>query len=364
MSKRRKKGGKKSATTSVVASAAAFAKKKWPLKPAKTKWKPTRVAQSPYKSIPVSKEKFEPDVHPQMFASMSAWFLQETPNETAGYFNWDEESNLIDWCWHDEDAVKTSGHVVYGTAKMRMAWPEAGIPTGQWHTHPGIGTFWSATDEKGQLEFLDALKEINPDGYFCFIVIDGLDWHCTKLVWKDGKAFERQNGKVHLNGVPLGGRTKTTTTYGTRYGTGWNGYNYQDWQGNTHVPVKKAEEPKGEVTQPVLIKDLKKAKTEDFYVPDAVKGEQDNEFDQLFDIFLVEHYDWPELYVIITEYYPDDYNQIVSGQISWDWIRKDLLKKLDDELEMAMSMHLAEDDEELLGLSTLKKIDEIEGTGL
>lgn len=382
MAKRSEQGGKKSTSNkNIIQTAGSFVNSRLRIGPKrskskkknKTKPKPFVAQTSRYDQIPVSKEKFEPLVHPLIFAMMTSWFLKESPKETAGYFNWDEETNMIDWCWHDEEAVKTSGHVRYGTAKMRMAWPEEGIPNGQWHTHPNLGTFWSGTDKNGQLEFMDALMPQNPDGYFCFIVIDKFDWHCTKLVWKDGKPLERQNGKAKLNGVTL-------NAYSAWRGGGTHNYSrpstykpptttYQPPNPKPLATQNEEKEPKGSVSTYedgnwFFGKEKPKKVVGVSYKPVDLKGEADEEFNQLFEIFECTKYNWIELYYAITAYYPEDYSDIVSGIISWDWLQEDLEKQqalIEADLLKIENDHplldSSEDDEDLLGKSTLGKIE-------
>lgn len=258
-----------------------------------------------YDSLPVVPDKFNPTIHPTIFAQMCAWFVNEQPNETAGYFNWDEEKNLIDWCWYDpNDNIQSGGHVSYGTAKMRMAWAqsgESGIPNGQWHTHPGLSVFWSSEDKKGQIDFVNELTRFNPDGYFCFIVFDELNWLTTKIVWQDGKPTHRETGKVLVNDVALEKKSQTVKTYGVgHWGT------YYDWNGDTRVPASSQT--------PVLKGGL------------PLKGKNpklNSYYGDLFDTFLVEKFDWEELYLIIEEFYPGQYEDIINEVISWNWIRAD-----------------------------------------
>lgn len=322
----RRKKNRSSGQTIKTATASGFAKakiaslngslnKKTPMhrthKKYKVNAKPT--AESLYNAIPVSGEKFNPEIDPIVFAQLCAWFSKEQPNETAGYFNWNEETNLIDWCWSDpNDSVQSGSHVIYGTAIVRMAWEadgNTGIPNGQWHTHPGLTVYWSTTDKESQLDFCSEITPYQPEGYFCFIVFDELDWLATKLVWKDGKIINREVGKVHINGVPL---------------SGVETYHYQTSYSKFATSYSK---PAGKVfTQPIQAPASQFKVSENTEKDFEYKGQNpkdDAYYLELFTIFFVPLYDWPELYLVIEDMYPGQYEDIIDEKVSWNWLRGD-----------------------------------------
>lgn len=232
---------------------------------------------------------------------------------------------MIDWVWADQkDNKQYGGSVDYGTAIMRMAWEadgNSGIPNGQWHTHPGLTVYWSPTDMESQLRFcVEIIDGGRPDGYFCFIVLDQLDWLATKMVWENGQIVYRENGKVQLNGVPLSGVTKAVytypyagygVTYGNNYGTVFRGSNKQKQIQST--PTATVKQPESKVLR---IPD------EDQFKGDLPKD--NNYYAKLFDMFFVPYFDWIELYIAIQAAFPGQYDDIVNESISWQWLEQRL----------------------------------------
>lgn len=285
---------------------------------AKPKTKVIHQLDALYNSIVLSKEKFNPEIKPEVFAQICACFLKEEPNETAGYFHWEQETNEIVWSWSDpEDNIQTSSHVIYGTARVRMAWDmegRSGIPNGQWHTHPGMAVYWSTTDKESQLSFIAEMISNSPEGYYCFIVLDELDWLATRLIWKDGKIVSRESGKVHINGVPLSGvkHFVDTATYGYYPQTNWGKKKSTPWDQN--LRPKELESGKE-------LSEEERAEIDTKYKGDIPK--EDAYYIELFNTFFIPLYEWDSLKEMIDQVYPGQYDDIINERVSWVWLRAD-----------------------------------------
>lgn len=307
------KGAKKKKTTAVV-----------------KKYKPDPFSEL-YKKIP-AQDGLEVEIHPLVFASIMAKFVEERPDETAGYFDVNPNGNIIDWSFNDPSADGTGGHVDYGTAEALLAYMgafghDAGFPNGQWHTHPNLTPYWSSTDKKAQLKTVVELMRNNKTGFYYFMVMDKLDWLITKISWEDDKIVLAENGTVLLSGVKMEKRVRhtTVTTYykgGTHYDNLYRGGGGADDFQDDYWPYWGAGVKQLEGGNTVVV-----ANNHKYDKHAAFKGDWsliNKDYYRLFDIFKVQKYDWNTLWNTIDSLYPDRYWEIVDSPHTWSGIKEDL----------------------------------------
>jgi hypothetical protein len=168
---------------------------------------PPSIESLAWGKLPTLEEEFSPRVTEEVFWGMAGW-LNESPHrdsEQAGLFVYDEHANEIVWAVVDRSPTSASpGGVTTNTAHMVVEALKAGFskpPNGQWHTHPHMGTFWSDVDRRDQVITAEVCMRGNPSGGEAyFLVIDGLDWLPSSIVWKDGKLVGKREGHVTVSG--------------------------------------------------------------------------------------------------------------------------------------------------------------------
>jgi hypothetical protein len=154
-----------------------------------------------YRALEKIEEQFQPTIDESVFIQMLGYITGEQTNEIAGHGVFDEESNQIIWIHKDEDAVESAGHVNSSSGPATVAALIAGHdpPNLQWHTHPGMGVFWSTTDERDQMELILDASKLTPAGCRYFLVLDQLKWRIDKIAWENGEPKSRQKGFVRVN---------------------------------------------------------------------------------------------------------------------------------------------------------------------
>lgn len=141
---------------------------------------------------------FLPVVTEQAFHQMTTFLLEETMVEIAGLFHYNPKTNQITWFYRDYDSQGSGGgvHSDSGPGLVAALLAGVGVPAGQWHTHPGFGTYWSGTDLTDQGRVVRNAMKMKPSGEVQFIVANALNWRCRRVVWQDGRVVSRQDGHV------------------------------------------------------------------------------------------------------------------------------------------------------------------------
>lgn len=265
---------------------------------------------------------FKPVVSEAAFNLMTAFLLQEHRIEIAGIFHWHEATNTIDWAWRDMASDGSGGHVKSDSGQGVLACVLAGhgAPNGQWHTHPGFGTFWSGTDLTDQGRVVQKGMKINQTGYTLFMVCSGLNWFCRVVRWQEGKVVLCQDGHaVRWDGLALNFAdhrydpkpvvAKPGSLYpiagGAHYvGGGWsNGYDddwsYYDYRGNDRQPAL-----------PIALPAIKQDDASIWALPGT-------DYRPLFDRFGVPYEHWNKLEKVIDSEYQGMFVEVMAHPDWW-----------------------------------------------
>lgn len=316
---------------------------KWWNPTSTTAWSLEKVEKPPpdprhvaYKAVdPI--EDFFPVISEDIFWEMASWIINQPMLEIGGSFIYDEEKNEIVWAYLDDDAVQQSGHVSSGRGSATAQALAEGfdVPNGQFHTHPGFGSFFSQEDVNDQAEFVGDAAKIAPNGYHVFIVFDQLSWHAVLAEWRDGKPFARHEGFVVVRDQKLNFRKIRPRVYSyTDDQTGkkgtivyipdddketWEeddtlGFARLDGEYLTDVPLLEAGEGVEYVDGGGEIPFIDPNKW--LYIGDWSNDEDD--YQNLFDQFNVRLFDWAQLYLVIcNEYGHSNYRDIVDNPEIW-----------------------------------------------
>jgi hypothetical protein len=278
--------------------------------------KPRHPKYAAYQATP-NEQDFYPKISNTVFWQMAGWLLRIQDTEIGGTFIYDAELDEITWAHLDNNAVMTGGHVNSGRGEATAAALAAGhgIPNGQFHTHPGFGSWFSGEDNDDQAEFVHDAAKINPDGYQVFIVFDQLSWRTTIAYWKDGKPHSRRSGYVQCQGNVLNFRSFRVATYkrGLR-------------------PTKEAQlllPSEAETSEFGFVRNGKQEELpglDKVQVEDANKwlyvgtwSDDDMDYEPLFNKFAIPVGDWKQLYDEINATYGfDNYRTIIERSDSWE----------------------------------------------
>lgn len=291
---------------------------------------------------------FAPTVTEEAYHQFVEMLLQEHQIEIAGIFHLNEADDTIDWFWRDQ-ASKGSGGGVHsddGQGIVAAMLAGVGIPNGQWHTHPGFGTFWSGTDLTDQGATVRDAMQIATTGTTYFIVANALNWRIRKVSWVDGKINQTQDGHVlRWDGYPLnyadkGRSTSSPVTATYPYGYGLNGgsrrvadrvgrpadeivhgYGYGDddnyklyWQERGNRPNRDHLEDRHDHEHPLLLPAAVGQAVRQDAVVWAVPGIN---YGPLFDRFNVEEGEWDFLQTSVNRVYPGLFPEIMAHPELW-----------------------------------------------
>lgn len=192
----------------------------------------TTVKTPPRKKWPegwvIEKETVTAEIAPDVFIHLVKQFLSH-PGEIAGAGL--IEDDVLTWadCPIEGQAAFVTGGLEY--AKLLQECYEVkgqGYNT-QIHTHPGMSTFWSGTDEGDQIDTCNDVLE--PGGVIYFIVFDQLDWCLRKVTMDEDGVGHVYNGHLTLEGQDLLG-VLPSYNYTSYYTGGYTG-------GTTTTPKDK-----------------------------------------------------------------------------------------------------------------------------
>jgi len=253
-------------------------------------------------------EPFDIEMSGDTFFQFIGWFMDTEWDEIAGEFVWDEKTNQIIWAAKIARAKEEPGHVTsYSAETTNQALNEVGrVPNGQWHTHPGFSSFHSGEDKTNMMEFVEDAMLWTPVGFHLFIVHNGLNWNVCRIDWKDGLAVSKRSGTIIVNGVPLKfRRTKRVYKYKKYEKPETSAASYvqpRPWHGNGKV--QKVEQvvvpPPNKDDKQIAIYDAKDDPNWSFR---GYWSNDDKDYEYLFDILGVDHYNWKMLHDVIGEIY-------------------------------------------------------------
>jgi len=114
------------------------------------------------------------------------------------------EDRVLDYMVVCTDAIRSSSNVDADWASAKTAALVAGerrFLNAHWHTHPGMGVFFSGTDDDHQEMMMKDMVAMHKSGSFYFIVLDQLDTLVYKYQWNEesrilfsGKLYWRSAG--------------------------------------------------------------------------------------------------------------------------------------------------------------------------
>jgi len=184
------------------------------------KSKPLSPAMEAWKTVPrVFGGNLEISITPECYANMMAWRIDELHNEIAGFavvvddeIVWTVMSDLDK---HSGASVESNS----GQASIEALLAGFDPPNLQWHTHPGMGSYFSGTDDTDQAEFAFVAAKISAPrpGHCYFVCYDSTDWSLRKVSWENGKVVSREDGSVTLLGVDMSERK---SKWASKYSTG------------------------------------------------------------------------------------------------------------------------------------------------
>jgi len=153
---------------------------------------------------------------PNIYWEMSSWLAAEALNEITG-FGVVRDAEIV-------RAYKT-------TTAMEQAMAD-GFDTInlQWHTHPGMGAFWSSTDLGAHKSMLSDALDLSNSGSMHFLVYDFGDWLHRKYEWTNRNIIYAEEAmKIGSGEVKLDGRVSDPIYAGTHYtGHSYKTYHYND----------------------------------------------------------------------------------------------------------------------------------------
>jgi hypothetical protein len=189
-----------------------------------------------------------------------------------------------------------------------------GVPNGQFHTHPGFGSFFSGEDDSDQAEFVYDAAKISPNGSQIFIVFDQLSWRVTRATWRDGKPLKRESGYVRCGDHILNFRSYRTIVYkkGAKVGK----------SSPLLLPSKTETEDFGfvrEPAQPPLPTLEPPPVPDDRWLYIGSWSDNDDDYQSLFDKFAVPMGQWRQLYNEINASYGfAHYASIIENKDIWE----------------------------------------------
>jgi hypothetical protein len=138
------------------------------------------------------------------FAKMVGYLLDENVSEIAGFGYYDPKDGIV-WATLGDIDHQSQGHVNAGSAKATIEALQAGYTeiNMQWHTHPGMGVYFSETDKADQLKAVRIAANTQPLGSRMFIVFDKLDWLHNTYVWADHKIEGYYQGRITVGSSAL-----------------------------------------------------------------------------------------------------------------------------------------------------------------
>jgi len=131
-----------------------------------------------------------------LFMEAATSFAEGGGSEIDGYMY--QEDGVVKWYYHSSvgKAVSVDNLAVNEAEAVKKA-DELGYWLNvQFHTHPGMGVFWSATDIDNQAERADMLLE---NDSIHVVVYDGVYWLTRVIANIDGK-IEYNDGVVSISG--------------------------------------------------------------------------------------------------------------------------------------------------------------------
>lgn len=245
------------------------------------------------------KQEWNPLIAPETLMELHLHMIDANPQECAGLFYYNEETNTIEWFGRDIQALEFGGFVENSMDyPMALAVAQIGkLPNGHWHTHPLFSSFWSGTDTNQQGQMMAGYDEF----YF--------------LVWS-GAALRARHIK-RVGGAVLIRDGFAITTYNDK-------------------PLRLAEAARWTVGKARSVKTTKATE-----VPYGVSGElspegeralymgqwssNDKAYDVLFDHYAVPKYEWGKLRARVMSRFPDsddnDWYSIIDNPQHWgDWL--------------------------------------------
>ena len=286
-------------------------------------------------------EKLEPVsvlVEREPFEEIISWFLANERLEVAGFALIREEEGRIPrlvWAKVDAESTGSGGSVTSNTGAIVAASVIAnGVgPNVQLHTHPGMGTFYSGTD---QADILDSIDRAPGAGHMYFLVLDQLDWMCRRIHWNEDKtelSYHPVTMWVADTRIKLEFRRKpeqapTAEGYAQRQGYGYSDYGgyYSSWRGAANASKNYNYTP-----QPGTQLALLRGDDDDVPVKNVTMGnarlymgewsKKPSDYDYLFDFWDVPKYDWIDLQHVIEKELGDGmYNTLIEDRELWEYL--------------------------------------------
>jgi hypothetical protein len=238
------------------------------------------------------------------------------------------------WAKVDAEATGSGGSVTSNTGAIVAASVIAnGVgPNVQLHTHPGMGTFYSGTD---QADILDSIDRAPGAGHMYFLVLDQLDWLCRRIHWNEDKSvlsYHPVTMWVADTRIKLEFRRKpeqavTTEAYAQRQGYGYSKYGayYGAWRdaassGQNYTPKPGAQPAllRGDDDDDVPVKNVTMGNAHLFM---GAWSKNPSDYDYLFDFWDVAKYDWLDLqYVIEKELGSGMYHTLIEDKEIWEYL--------------------------------------------
>lgn len=254
-------------------------------------------------------DPFDLELSVEIFLEMVKFILGEQDLEISGFGR--EDEGKMHWAFRSESDRSSGGDVTAGSGSATVAAIIAGIdlPNVQWHTHPGFGAFFSATDINDHIKFLKDAMDTSNAGHIIFICVSELDWQMVRFDWADGVLVKRK-GAVIIDGVKLDYRRAGRAVHQPSVGSQWYGNGYYDDEIDPVLLAlpSNAQDYNIEVEPKIKSGDYLKGRWSD----------QDEDYLPLFEIYKVEPYDWEKLFdeieVVENEIF---YYEIVDDKNIW-----------------------------------------------
>lgn len=185
---------------------------------------------------------------PEQFTGLQIWFADNSRNEIGGWFSLKPETREVSRMFHTDTG--TGAHVNFSPERLSIVVQEMAKTgdkvCGTWHTHPGMGIFWSGTDDAMMIASLEEDLVFLPTVDSTFIVFDPPNMLTRRIIAQGNVNNTSYNdGSVYISGSskPLPSKRKASTpvsAYTTYAGYDWK-EDYDDlWEAYTGASYSRS----------------------------------------------------------------------------------------------------------------------------
>lgn len=167
---------------------------------------------------------FDPVVLDQVFLGIIGFFKKYQRIEIAGNFVINDNDQIVYASLASSLSSGGSVDVDYDSAARRtkrdreLGWR----PNGQWHTHPGMGAFWSHTDKDDQFNDVKLCMAFSGQGQRYFMCVSSTHWLIRRYRWDESGVYYTDVSPRMENGSRLSSDSSRNMTYNRSSGT-WVG---------------------------------------------------------------------------------------------------------------------------------------------